>query len=197
MSKKKRNKAKRRYVNKNERVAATAETLKKLPVDPFPEWAKLGEANGGLEPQQVTALLDLADAFNSVTEKLGYKPMVFQWQAPGAPRDMSPAETKAWETWFAWAIAFERQANPEDEDRRDKRINGFHVAQFVVKRDRKTNAGAQAHPRLALAANLWQRVTDDYAKGVDIRHEGYQPGVDRPKQEPDRVRIRTWAQATA
>lgn len=187
MSKKKRNKAKRRYVNKNERVAATAETLKKLPVDPFPEWAKLGEANGGLEPQQVAALLDLADAFNSVTEKLGYKPMVFQWQAPGAPRDMSPAETKAWETWFAFAIHFERQTG----------TTGFTVAQWVTKRDRKTNAGSQADPRLAPAAGLWQRITDDYAKGVDIRHEGYQPGVDRPKQEPDRVRIRTWAQATA
>lgn len=187
MAKSKKRKAKRRYVTRGDRTPATAETLAKLPIDPFPAWAALGEAQGGLEPQQVTALLNLADAFNSVTEKLGYKPMVFQWQAPGAPRDMSPKETKAWETWFAWAVAFERQTG----------TTGFTVAQWVTKRDRKTNAGAQADPRLAQAANLWTRVCDDYAKGIDIRHGDYRPGVEQPRQEPERTRIRTWAQAPA
>lgn len=191
MAKSKKRKAKRRYVTRGDRTSATAETLAKLPVDPFPDWAKLGEANGGLEPQQTTALLAIADAFASVTAKLGYKPMVFAWQAPGAHREMSAAETRAWECWFAWAIHFERQAKmmPGEQGRL---INGFRVAQWVLSRDRKTNAGDKADPRLALAADLWRTISDDYGRDVDIRAADYHPAIDRRPAEPERTRIRTW-----
>lgn len=191
MAKKKR-KAKRRYVNRNERTGPTRETAAKLPVDPFHGWNKLGEAGGGLEPQQTTALLAIADAFASVTAKLGYKPMVFQWQAPGAPRDMSAAETRAWECWFAWAIHFERQAKAAPGEGR--LINGFRVAQWVLARDRKVNAGEMADPRLALAADLWRTISADYDRGENVSAADYHPAIDRRTAEPERTRIRTWAQ---
>lgn len=185
MSKKKRNRAKRRYVNRNERHGPTRETVAKLPVDPFPIWAALGEKDGGLEPQQVTALLNIADAFMSVTWKLGYKPMVFQWQSPGAPRDMTPGEAKAWAVWFAWAIAFERQT----------RTTGFRIAQWIIKRDHKGKGNAKADPLLPLAARIWTTVSDDYGKGIDVSAMDYRPGVARETPPSDGpTRIRTWVQ---
>jgi hypothetical protein len=185
MSKKnRRNRAKRRYVNRQERSGPTRETLAKLPIDPFPLWEKLGERDGGLEPQQTTALLEIVDAFNSVTGKLGYKPMVFERRVPGALRDMTPAETRAWETWFSWAIHFEARTG----------ITGFRAAQWVLKRDRKTNAGDRADPRLALAADLWRTISSDYDRGVTVSAADYHPAIDRTPPEPERTRIRTWAQ---
>lgn len=199
MAKKKR-KAKRRYVNRNERTGPTRETQAKLPVDPFPEWNRLGEAGGGLEPQQTTALLAIADAFASVTAKLGYKPMVYQWQSPGAPRDMSPVEERAWTCWFAWATHFERLHQFVEMRQygaappRPVRVRGFHVAQWVVYRDRKTNAGDTAHPYLAPAADLWRTIRSDYDRGVTVCAADYHPAIDRAPAEPERTRIRTWAQ---
>lgn len=187
-SKRQQRRQKRRYVNRNERHGPTRETVANLPVDPFVPWAALGEAHGGLDPQQVTALLNLADAFASVTAKLGYKPMVFQWQAPGAPRDMTPAEARAWTVWFAWAIAFERQVAPIAGE---KRISGFHIAQWVAKRDRKINAGETADPRLAVAARLWTAVSDDYGKSIDVSAANYRPNV-RQHAESERSPIRAW-----
>lgn len=185
MSKKnRRNRAKRRYVNRQERSGPTRETLAKLPVDPFPIWEKLGEADGGLEPQQTTALLEIVDAFNSVSGKLGYKPMVFERRVPGAQRDMTPVETRAWEMWFSWAIHFEARTG----------ITGFRAAQWVLKRDRKTNAGDTAEPWMPAAANLWRTIASDYGKGADIRSPNYHPAIDAPPADPDKVRIRTWAQ---
>lgn len=190
MAKKRRAKSKRRYVNRRERVEGpTPETRARLPSDPFPEWVKLGEAGGGLEPQQVSALLNLADAFMSVTAKLTFKPMLFSWSAPGAPRDMSPAETRAWTLWFAWAIHFERRAKAEG-----RLINGFRVAQWVLARDRKTNAGERADPRLAVAANLWARIAADYDRGIAVNDPEYHPAIEQRPVEPERTRIRTWAQ---
>lgn len=194
LAKKKSRKTKRRYVSRNDRIGPTRETLAKLPVDPFPGWVKLGAADGGLEPQQVTALIELADAFASVTAKLGYKPMVFQWQAPGAIRDMSNGEARAWTVWFAWAIAFERRAMTEPGEGR--LINGFRVAQWVIGRDRKVNAGPTADPRLAMAADLWARVSADYDRGLTVSAADYHPAIDRPAA-PERARIRTWVEQPA
>lgn len=184
MAKKKRNKAKRRYVNRNERHGPTRETIAKLPVDPFVPWAALGEANGGLEHQQVTALLNLADAFMSVTAKLGYKPMVFQWQAPGAPRDMTAGEARSWTVWFAFAIAFERMHG----------TTGFKIAQWVIKRDHRGKADEKADPLLPQAARLWTTVADDYGKGIDVSSVDYHPGVARETPAEGPARIRTWVQ---
>lgn len=146
---KKRRNRKRQTVKREERCAATAETIAKLRPWPMQDLLRRGPHAGGLDSQQFESALLIVEAFDVITRGLGFKPIDLGAIGGGGSGEMGPRDERLWMIYIAWANEFQRRAKCRP-----------HVVVGWVKDERPIDPGAA--PLIAKAADMWDRAAGDY-----------------------------------
>lgn len=156
---KKRRAKKRQSVKREERCAATPETLVHLAARAKANGGHAfhlqvllsrGPENNGLSASQFEAALNIVEGFDVITHGLGYRPMELD-RVAAANTDIGPKGCRLWNIYLDWGRSFERRA-----------LLKPHVIVEVIKSDNPISAGSVW--LLALAADMWERAASDYDK---------------------------------
>jgi hypothetical protein len=157
-----RNRAQRRAerrarVERAERVQPTAETLAKLRPWTMAELLKLGPDNGGIDPMQHEAAVEIVDAFKALTKELGYRPLDLERVGRGTV-EMAPRELRLATIYLAWASAYQRRFMVRP-----------HVVVEWIEDERHIDLGAM--PLLRSALDLWEKMRGDFDRAASVQRQ--------------------------
>lgn len=145
---KRRRSKKRKPVDREERHAATPETLAKLRPWPMQDLLRKGPDDGGIDSRQFEACLQIVEAFKVITHGLGFKPLDLARVGHGES-DLGAHGCRLWNIYVAWGNAYQRRA-----------LVSPHVIVDMVEDGRPIGAGAVW--LVALAGDMWDKACSNH-----------------------------------
>lgn len=154
----------RARVDRAERIKPTPETLAKLRPWTMAELLRLGPENGGIDPMQHEAGVEIVDAFKALTKELGFRPLQLERVGRGSV-GMGARDLRLATIYLAWASKYQRRFMVRP-----------HVVVEWIEDERHIDVGAM--PLLRSALNLWETVRGDIDRAISTKRERHTIMVD-------------------
>lgn len=145
---KRRRQRRRKGVNRNDRVAATPETLAKLRPDYLQQLLALDPADG-IDHQEVEALLAIETAWHAIERQFGqHRGWSLERGDGGGTHEMSDATARTWAAWNCWATEVQRRTT----------VPGSTIASAI---EQRVPLGGVEASLYRTAARVWLRCVRD------------------------------------